>query len=110
MATTASSTTQQPRALSAATMCEAFQITAAENTPSVERIICIDAAPEGTISLEELEASAPEGFDLREASAVVEPDDVLTLIYTSGTTGPPKGVQTTHANMIAQGRGAAAAM
>jgi long-subunit acyl-CoA synthetase (AMP-forming) len=31
----------------------------------------------------------------------VEPDDLLTLIYTSGTTGPPKGVQITHANMMA---------
>jgi long-subunit acyl-CoA synthetase (AMP-forming) len=29
----------------------------------------------------------------------------LTLIYTSGTTGPPKGVQTTHANMLAELRG-----
>ena len=26
---------------------------------------------------------------------------MLCLIYTSGTTGPPKGVQLTHANMIA---------
>jgi long-subunit acyl-CoA synthetase (AMP-forming) len=83
---------------------------ALERMPSVERIVCVDGAPQGTTSLEELEAMAPEGFDLREASSVVEPDDVLTLIYTSGTTGPPKGVQTTHANMIAQGRGAAAAM
>ena len=31
----------------------------------------------------------------------VAPDDLLTLIYTSGTTGPPKGVQITHANMMA---------
>ena len=29
------------------------------------------------------------------------PSDTLTLIYTSGTTGPPKGVQLTHANLIA---------
>jgi long-subunit acyl-CoA synthetase (AMP-forming) len=35
----------------------------------------------------------------------VEPDDVLTLIYTSGTTGPPKGVQLTHANELAECRG-----
>ncbi len=31
----------------------------------------------------------------------MQPDDVLTLIYTSGTTGAPKGVQITHANMVA---------
>ena len=29
---------------------------------------------------------------------------MLTLIYTSGTTGPPKGVQITHANVLAAGR------
>jgi len=30
----------------------------------------------------------------------VQPDDVATLIYTSGTTGKPKGVETTHANLL----------
>ncbi len=30
---------------------------------------------------------------------------MLTLIYTSGTTGPPKGVQLTHANQLAESRG-----
>ncbi len=39
-----------------------------------------------------------EGF---EPPDVVEPDDLVTLIYTSGTTGPPKGVQLTHANVMA---------
>ncbi|TML03659.1 MAG: long-chain fatty acid--CoA ligase, partial [Actinobacteria bacterium] len=33
------------------------------------------------------------------------PSGPLTLIYTSGTTGPPKGVETTHANMLAELRG-----
>jgi long-subunit acyl-CoA synthetase (AMP-forming) len=40
-------------------------------------------------------------FDLHTAAASVEPEDLVTLIYTSGTTGPPKGVQLTHANMLA---------
>jgi long-subunit acyl-CoA synthetase (AMP-forming) len=31
----------------------------------------------------------------------VEPEDVACLIYTSGTTGPPKGVELTHANILA---------
>jgi long-subunit acyl-CoA synthetase (AMP-forming) len=31
----------------------------------------------------------------------VEPEDVATLIYTLGTTGPPKGVELTHASLIA---------
>ncbi len=44
---------------------------------------------------------AGNAFDLEAAAAAVRPDDLLTLIYTSGTTGPPKGVQLTHASMIA---------
>jgi long-chain acyl-CoA synthetase len=44
---------------------------------------------------------APQGFDFEAAWRAVEPSDLLTLIYTSGTTGPPKGVQLTHANMVA---------
>ena len=38
----------------------------------------------------------------RPPGETVEPEDVLCLIYTSGTTGPPKGVQLTHANMLAR--------
>ena len=38
------------------------------------------------------------------------PDDLLTLIYTSGTTGPPKGVELTHASMLAELRGVHAAV
>jgi long-subunit acyl-CoA synthetase (AMP-forming) len=55
----------------------------------------------------------PDGnplFDLESHWRAVEPDDLLTLIYTSGTTGPPKGVQTTHANMLAELRGVHAAL
>jgi long-subunit acyl-CoA synthetase (AMP-forming) len=43
----------------------------------------------------------PDGFDFDAAWKAVDPDDLLTLIYTSGTTGPPKGVEITHANMVA---------
>ncbi len=49
-------------------------------------------------------------FDIEAAAAAVQPDDLLTLIYTSGTTGPPKGVQITHANMLAELRGLHAAL
>jgi len=45
--------------------------------------------------------AAPDGFDFEAAWRAVEPTDLLTLIYTSGTTGPPKGVQLTHANLVA---------
>jgi long-chain acyl-CoA synthetase len=71
---------------------------------SVEHVICIDGAPEGTIPLAEDEGAAEAGFDFEAAWKAVEPDDVLTLIYTSGTTGPPKGVELTHANMMAEVR------
>ena len=83
---------------------------ALSRSSGVEHIVCVDGAAEGTISLDALEARAPAEFDLATAAASVQPDDALTLIYTSGTTGAPKGVQTTHANMIAQCRGAAAAL
>ena len=32
----------------------------------------------------------------------MRPSDLATIIYTSGTTGPPKGVELTHANAMAQ--------
>jgi long-subunit acyl-CoA synthetase (AMP-forming) len=48
-----------------------------------------------------VEDNAPDDFDFEAAWRAVQPDDVLTLIYTSGTTGPPKGVELTHANLIA---------
>src|SRR5258707_8157174 len=46
----------------------------------------------------------PDDFDFEATWRAVRPDDLLTLIYTSGTTGPPKGVQLTHANELAQCR------
>jgi long-chain acyl-CoA synthetase len=54
---------------------------------------------------EPVEGQAPESFDFDAAWRAVEPDDLLTLIYTSGTTGPPKGVQLTHANLVASVNG-----
>ncbi len=79
---------------------------AAAEDGGVERptIACIDGRPEGTITLEELEAGAADDFDFEAAWRAVDPQDVLTLIYTSGTTGPPKGVELTHANMLAECR------
>ena len=46
-------------------------------------------------------STQPDDFDFETAWRAVQPDDLLTLIYTSGTTGPPKGVQLTHANLVA---------
>src|SRR5215207_4814486 len=49
-----------------------------------------------------VEEHAAKGFDFDAAWKAVEPDDLLTLIYTSGTTGPPKGVELTHSNLMAE--------
>jgi len=69
---------------------------------ALETIAVVDGdARDGAITLAELEAGGDEGFDLEAAWRAVEPDDLLTLIYTSGTTGPPKGVQLSHANLLA---------
>jgi long-chain acyl-CoA synthetase len=73
----------------------------------VERAFA-DRIPPGpdVLLVEELgELQADTQLDFEAAWRAVGPDDVLTLIYTSGTTGPPKGVETTHANMLAELRG-----
>ncbi len=73
-------------------------LAAREDLPQLEHIIVVDGdAPEGTIPL----ASVTGDFDVEASLAAIEPSDLLTLIYTSGTTGPPKGVELTHANIMA---------
>ena len=79
------------------------RVTAARS-PEIERVVCLDDAPAGTLSLDAVVAGGPEDFDFEAQWRAVQPDDVLTLIYTSGTTGPPKGVEITHANMMASVR------
>ncbi|MEV6769868.1 long-chain fatty acid--CoA ligase [Nocardia sp. NPDC051030] len=70
----------------------------------VKHVVCIDAEIEGTLSLDQVAAAVDPDFDFESTWRAVQPDDVLTLIYTSGTTGAPKGVQLTHANMLAMVR------
>ncbi len=75
---------------------------ARERVEGLEHVVVIDGeAPEGTISIAELEAMGDPDFAFEAAWRAVEASDVLCLIYTSGTTGPPKGVQLTHGNMVA---------
>ncbi|MGW6642313.1 AMP-binding protein [Streptomyces iakyrus] len=91
-----------------------------ESGVAVEHLILVDgdevlagddaAKPaDGTLSLETLRARgrANTSFDFDTTWRSVQPDDVLTLIYTSGTTGPSKGVEITHANLLAQAAGVA---
>jgi long-chain acyl-CoA synthetase len=66
--------------------------------PGVDHLIVVDDGAE-------VESHAREDFDFDAAWQAIDPDDTLTLIYTSGTTGPPKGVQLTHANVMAGIRG-----
>src|SRR4051812_4290064 len=60
--------------------------------------------------LEDLEDRTPSDFHFEQTWRAVEPADILCLIYTSGTTGPPKGVQLTHRNLMAEIRACSAAL
>jgi long-subunit acyl-CoA synthetase (AMP-forming) len=92
-------------------ICEArFLNVVREAGDAVEHIFCVDDNDQGVRGLAELEAGGDPNFDFESAWRAVGPEDVLTLIYTSGTTGPPKGVQLTHANMLAELRGAHAVL
>ena len=73
----------------------------------------IDKIRDKLINVEHIIEVTPEGGDGDEYEAMlaastpadrsddVEPDDVAIIMYSSGTTGRPKGVELTHANLIA---------
>ena len=66
--------------------------------PGLEHVIVVDGEPpDGVLALDEVDGA----FDLDAALSAIGPDDLVTLIYTSGTTGPPKGVELSHANIMA---------
>ncbi len=72
---------------------------------SVEHIVVIDGdGLDGTLTLTQLATTASPGFNLEAEVALVEPEDIATLVYTSGSTGNPKGVELTHANLVAEVR------
>ncbi|MET4167829.1 MULTISPECIES: AMP-dependent synthetase/ligase [Gordonia] len=74
----------------------------AANT-AVSTTVVVDGVATGAVSLADVEQTpAPEGFDFTASWQAVQPDDLATLIYTSGTTGPPKGVEITHRNIVAE--------
>ncbi|MEO8969201.1 MAG: AMP-binding protein, partial [Solirubrobacteraceae bacterium] len=83
------------------------RMAAAARTGTVRHTILLDAEAPQALTLDELEArgAAASDFDFEATWRSVAGDDLLTLVYTSGTTGPPKGVQLTHANQLAQCRG-----
>jgi len=53
-----------------------------------------------------LERGGEVADDIAEVVAALEPDDIACLMHTSGTGGIPKGVMTTHRNILANCRGA----
>jgi len=55
-------------------------------------------APLTLAMLERDHAAASEPLEL----APTAPDDLAAILFTSGSTGPPKGVEYTHANFLAQ--------
>jgi long-subunit acyl-CoA synthetase (AMP-forming) len=67
-----------------------------------EHVVCLDGAPDGTLSWDDAIAGGAPDFDFEASWRAVQPGDVATIIYTSGTTGPSKGVEITHANVLAQ--------
>jgi long-chain acyl-CoA synthetase len=88
-------------------------IPAADPVTSVEHIVTIETLTAGQVSHLELHgwdelmargAATEDDFEAR--LAAVGRDDVACLIYTSGTGGVPKGVMLTHANIMANCRGA----
>jgi long-chain acyl-CoA synthetase len=83
-------------------------IAALAQADAVEHLVALGGAARGpgAIPIGDLDVHEPAaGFDFDASWRAVRPDDLLTLIYTSGTTGPPKGVQLTHANELAECRG-----
>jgi long-subunit acyl-CoA synthetase (AMP-forming) len=69
----------------------------------VEYLVVVDgdAGAGGLVSLDDVVERGDPSFDFGGAWRAIEPDALATIIYTSGTTGPPKGVQLTHANVLA---------
>ncbi|MGN2638911.1 AMP-dependent synthetase/ligase [Nocardia takedensis] len=65
-------------------------------------VICVDGAEPDAMSLERVMTLRRRGFDFEAGWRGVLPGDLATITYTSGTTGPPKGVELTHSNILAQ--------
>ena len=72
------------------------------STTAVTITVVVDGPASGAITLDELESSGSSEFDFAASWQAVVPEDLATIIYTSGTTGPPKGVEITHRNIIAE--------
>jgi long-chain acyl-CoA synthetase len=87
-------------------------LAAANQVDAVHTVIAIEpatgqASTVDLLSWDEMLARGAERPDnTAELVAAIEKDDVACLIYTSGTGGTPKGVMTSHRNILANCRGA----
>ena len=87
-------------------------LAAANQVEPLHTVIAIEpaAGQASTVDLfswdEMLARGAEQADDTGEFVATIAPDDIACLIYTSGTGGTPKGVMTTHRNILANCRGA----
>jgi long-chain acyl-CoA synthetase len=87
-------------------------LAAANQVDSVHTVMAIEpaAGQASAVDLlswgEMLARGSEQPDDSDETVAAIEPDDTACLIYTSGTGGIPKGVMTTHRNIIANCHGA----
>jgi long-chain acyl-CoA synthetase len=70
--------------------------------PEVAHLVQLDGADDDIMSLAELEGTGESSFRFAETWQTVGPDDLAAIIYTSGTTGPPKGVELSHGNAMAE--------
>lgn len=92
--------------LSVRVLAAANQVDAARTVIAIEPAAG-QASAVDVLSWEEMLACGNEQTDdTDELVAAIAPDDVACLIYTSGTGGTPKGVMTTHRNILANCRGA----
>jgi cyclohexanecarboxylate-CoA ligase len=70
------------------------------NCPDLSSVAIIgNSVPPGHLDWAQL---VEGGETVSSPSAAAAPDDVCLLVYTSGTTGQPKGVQHTHATLLAE--------
>ncbi len=91
-------------------------LAAANQTESMHNVIAIEPAAGQASTVDVLAwsdllaqgeaASGDAGIDIDARVVELGPDDIACLMFTSGTGGAPKGVVTTHRNILANCRGA----